>query len=124
MAFEIPGFAFSLEAASDLSAGQHHFVEVDSSGQIALVNGSGDTVDGVLQNDPDAQGQAGTVINDGISKVVAGAAVAQGALVMSNASGRAITATSGNFVAGRALEAATADAEVISVLLGGNQILP
>ena len=124
MAFEIPGFAFSLEASADLSASQHHFVEVDSNGQVTISNSAGESVAGVLQNDPELQGEAATIINSGISKVVAGAAVAAGALVQTNASGRAITAASADFVAGRALQAATADGEVISVLLGENQRLP
>ena len=124
MAFETPGFAFSLEASADLSAAQHHCVDVDSNGRVAVVTGSGDDVAAILQNDPDALGNAAALMKTGISKVVAGAAVAAGALVMSNASGRAITATSGQVVFGRALEAAGGDGEVIPVLLGETQILP
>ncbi len=124
MAFEIPGFAFSLEASADLSAAQHHCVDVDSNGRVAVVTGSGDDVAAILQNDPNALGNAAALMKTGISKVVAGAAVAAGALVMSNASGRAITATSGQVVFGRALEAAATGGEVIPVLLGETQILP
>lgn len=124
MAFQTPGFSFSLEASGDLSAAQHHCVDVDSNGQVTVVTGSGDDVAAILQNDPNAQGNAAALMNGGISKVVAGAAVAAGALVMSSAAGRAITATSGQVVFGRALEAAGGDGETIPVLLGEHQILP
>lgn len=124
MAFETPGFAFSREASGDLSAGQHHFVEIDGNGQIVLISGSGDPAIGVLQNKPVAQGNEGAIMGTGISKVVAGAAVTVGALVMSNAAGRAITATSGEVVLGRALEAAGGDGEVIPVALGETHRLP
>lgn len=124
MAFETPGFAFSLEASGDLSAAQHHCVNVDGNGQVAVVSGSGDDVAAILQNDPNAQGNEASLMKTGISKVVAGAAVAVGVLVMSNASGRAILATSGQVVFGRSLEAAGGDGETIPVLLGETQILP
>lgn len=123
MAFEQPGFAYTREAAADLSASQHLFVAINSSSQ-AAVAGAGVAVDGVLQNNPDAQGKAASIMRDGISKVRAGAAVAAGALVASNASGQAVTAATGNVVAGKALSAAGAANEVISVLLGSNHVLP
>lgn len=124
MATETPGFSFSLEASADLSAAQHHCVDVDSNGRVAVVTGSGDDVAAILQNDPDALGVAAALMKTGISKVVAGAAIAAGVLVMSNASGRAITATSGQVVFGRTIDAVGADGEVVSVLLGETQILP
>lgn len=120
MAIEIPGFSMSLEASADLSAFQHHFVEVDSNGQLTISNSAGESVFGVLQNDPDAEGVAGSVMKTGVSKVVAGAAIAAGALVQTNASGRAITAASGDFVVGRTIDAVGADGEVVSVALGEN----
>ena len=124
MAFEIPGFSLSVEASADLSAFQHHFVEVDSNGQLTVSNSAGESVFGVLQNNPNAEGRAGNVMKDGVSKVVAGAAITVGALVQTNASGRAITAASADFVVGRALDAVGADGELISIALGENQRLP
>jgi hypothetical protein len=54
----------------------------------------------------------------GISKVEAGAVVALGARVMTDSTGRAITAaTTGNFPVGVALQAAAAAGEWIDVLL-------
>lgn len=108
----------SLEAAGDLSSDQFHFMEL-SSGQVQAVSGSGDDSVGVLQGNPAAQGRAAEVAYDGIAKVVAGAAVAQDAEVMSDASGRAITATGavGSYQLGRALDAASGIGAVIRVQL-------
>jgi hypothetical protein len=124
MAFQTPGFSFSLPASADLSASQHHFVEVDANGRVTISNAAGESVLGVLQNDPDAIDVAAAIMTNGISKVVAGAAVTVGALVQTNASGRAIAALSADFVVGRALEAAGGNGEVIPVHLGENQRLP
>ncbi len=124
MAIEIPGFTMSLEASADLSAFQHHFVEVDSNGRVTVSNSAGESVFGVMQNDPDALGVAANIMKDGVSKVVAGAAIAAGALVQTNASGRAITAASADFVVGRTIDAVGADGEIVSVALGENQRLP
>ena len=52
-----------------------------------------------------------------IAKVKAGAAIAAGAPVASNASGLAITATSGKFIIGYAMEAASGANQVIAVQL-------
>jgi hypothetical protein len=80
-------------AAGDLSADQFKFMNIGASGAARnTVNGG--FVDGVLQNDPSAAGRAATVAVGGVSKVVAGAAVAAGAKVMSDATGRAVTAAS------------------------------
>lgn len=116
MAYEVPGFGLgTLTAAADLSALQYRFVVVNASGDIAQSTASGD-VAGVLQNKP-TLGEAAQVMTDGVSKVVAGAAVAAGAKVMSNASGQAITATATNKAVGMALAAAAAAGEIIPVLL-------
>ena len=115
MAFEIPGDTVSLDAAGDLSANKFHFVTAASG--VATLAGAGVHVVGVLQNDPAAAGRAAAIVTSGVSKVVAGAAVAANANVTPNASGRAVTAGMGDVVAGIALEAAGADGEIISVQL-------
>ena len=58
-----------------------------------------------------------TVQTDGIAMVKAGAAVAQGAVVTSADDGEAVTATTGDYQHGYALEAASGAGEIISVLL-------
>jgi len=84
----IPG----LEAAGDLSNDQHKFGVINSSGQVEVVSAIGAPADGVIQDDPSAQGRSVALAPSGISKVVVGAAVAKGDLVMANAVGKAITA--------------------------------
>ena len=123
MAFEIPGFSYTLEASGDLSAQQFHCMAVNGNGQ-AVAATSGAQIAGVLQNDPEVQGEAATIVQTGITKAKAGAAVAQGAEVMSDADGEVITATSGNRVVGTALQAAAIADEIIAVLLlpGGGQL--
>jgi hypothetical protein len=115
MSFEIPGQLITLPASADLSASQFRAM-VTSSGQLAVA-GAGVDIVGVLQDKPDAAGREGAIMVDGVSKMVAGAAVTQDAAVMSDATGRAIDATATNKGIGIALQAASAAGEIIAVLL-------
>lgn len=109
----ITGFA----AAADLSGKQYHFVRASAANACNQSSLGGDAAMlGVLQNNPNT-GQAATIAQAGMSKVYAGAAVSANALVTTNGSGRAVTAASGDMVAGRALEASGNDGEVITVML-------
>lgn len=116
MSYEIPGRCVTLEASADLSAEQFKLVVVDANGR-AAVAGAGAHCAGVLQNDPDALGRAGTVMIDGLSRVIAGAAVAPGANVAADASGRAVTAATGQFVVGIAFTGCANANEWITVEL-------
>lgn len=117
MAFEIPGFSFPLPSAADYRTGngQFRFVKVNSSGK-AVQTVAGEATIGVRQITC-RQDEAMTIVNSGISMVEAGAAVTAGALVMSDATGRAVTATSTNSIAGTALETASGAGVIIAVLL-------
>lgn len=104
-----------IEASADLSAAQFLFVTLDSAGE-AEVAGAGVSIAGVLQNKPGAQGRPCTIWGPGtVSKVVAGDAVAAGADVTPDANGKAVTSATGNYIAGKALSAATAADQLISV---------
>ncbi|MDE2099055.1 MAG: DUF2190 family protein [Patescibacteria group bacterium] len=120
------GYDISLVAAADLSSDQFHFVTTDGSGNAAL-SAAGAPAIGVLQDAPTA-GEAGAVRVMGVSKVVAGAVVAVGSRVASDATGRAVVYTAascaaapgpvaGSQVLGIALEAAGAAGDVIAVAL-------
>lgn len=113
----------TLEAGSDLSAGQFRFVLVASDGQVDLVASAGGDADGVLLNKPDAAGRAAEVAVSGIVKVVSGAAVTRGDKVQSDAAGRALTAASGDHVLGKALTSSGAAGQLIEVLLVNHHIL-
>ena len=115
--------SISVEAAADLSAAQFTFCVIDSNGQLAQVSSAGGDADGVLQNAPAAQGRAAALAYAGKVKVVAGATVAAGAKVQSDASGRAIAAASGDHVLGKALTAAASAGNLIEVLLVSKHIL-
>lgn len=78
------------------------------------ITGAGALPTGVTLNKSTAQGQALTVANNGIVKMLAGAAVLNGAYVASDASGRAVTAATGNFAIGRAVTSG-ATGEIIEV---------
>jgi hypothetical protein len=110
----------SLLAAADLSAAtsQYLIVKQTSATQFNITTAATDKPLGILQNRP-ASGQTGEirVLSGSTSKCVAGAAVAAGVEVMSDGSGRAITATTTNEVVGLALSAAANANELIEVLI-------
>ena len=100
-------------AGADLTTHQFKFVTFSAS-DIQLA-GAGVSVVGVLQNNPNT-GDAATVWGPGsVSKIYSGAAVAKGADVTPDASGRAVTSATGNYIAGKVLQAATAADQLISV---------
>ena len=85
MAFEYTGLSYTAEASADLSADQYKAVQIDVNGRIAL-EAAALAIAGVLQNNPDALGQAASVKHAGVTKAVLGATVAAGAEVEVNAS--------------------------------------
>lgn len=122
MAIEIPlfkpGFA---EAANDLSAKQYFAAKIVApiSGLFAadLQTTAGAPILGIIQNKP-VQFEAVELETSGISKAVAGAAFAVGDLLMVTAAGKLVTCTAGNDAVAQALEAATADLDLVTVKLG------
>lgn len=115
MAWELPSYKFTPDvAAADLSTKQFLFVKQTSSG--INVAGDGEVSCGVLQNAP-AAGYACEVEGFGVTKVYASAAIAKGANIASDATGKAATAASGEYVQGFALEAAGGDGELMTVFL-------
>lgn len=117
MAFEINGQSFTAEASADLSTHQYKAVEIGALGQVALQSTALVPIAGVLQNNPNAAGQAATVKFAGVTKAVAGATVTVGAVAEVGATGlfidRALTTTYavGIFLRGGAIN------EVVPLLL-------
>lgn len=123
MAFQSsPVLDFSFKAAEDLSSYQYHFVIINSSGEVRLLDSGAEIPDGVLQNAP-ASGEEATVRILGISKVVANGALAAGTFVkaeyvgVTDAGKAASAAASLGLTAGRVVGASGAEDDLVSVLL-------
>lgn len=117
MAIEQSLECITLEAGADLSAKQYFFVtQAPGDGQVDPT-GDGLLANGILQNNPSAAGRAATVAKGGISKVSAGATFSRGDILSSDANGEANTIASGDYPLARALEAATAVHDIVSVQL-------
>lgn len=106
-----------LTAATDLSGKRYHAVRLSAAKQVNQASLSTDSaIAGVLLNAPKTN-EAATVQYTGLGKVTAGGAISANVLISVNGSGRAAATASGDMAFGRALEAATADGDVISVIL-------
>ena len=106
MAYEQSLLTVTIPVNQSFASLQYTFVQVNSSGYLIPPSGQGVICDGVIQDDNPYTGSANTgssVGISGISKVVSYGTVTAGDLVMTDASGRAITATTTNHILGRAL---------------------
>jgi hypothetical protein len=92
----------SAPADVDLSASQYCGVNLNSTGELVLPSAGGAII-GVLQNDPDVAGKAGTYQMRDISPMKLGGTVAAGDFVKVDSSGRAVTASAGDVAAGAAI---------------------
>lgn len=125
MAFESSLLTVSVPVNQSFASLQFTFVQINSSGNLIPPSGAGVICDGVIQDDNPNIGMASELGLVGISKVVTGAAVTEGDLVMTDSSGRAVTATSTNHILGRALAGNASTAGVIIPVLlfkGGHAV--
>jgi len=97
---------------------QYRFVKVTGVNQCGLATSAADKTIGVMQNKPQVTGMAATVGIGGVSNIMAGGAVAAGAAVESDATGRAVTSAGAGV--GIALTASTGANELVTVLLRMN----
>lgn len=134
MSYEIPSFYVGvLPADIDMSsessyqyAGVCVYTAVSTTGTgiggAALINPGGlasSPIIGVLQNNPQ-QGEAGQVMVQGVTKAQAGGIFNIGDMLMVNAAGQFLKATSTNFAVGMALEkAAVGDITTVLLLRNG-----
>jgi hypothetical protein len=110
--FEIPGFMFSAKTVAEQDM-KYVFVKMSADG-VAPATSATDAVIGVAQRKGIAT-EALPIMASGISMMVAGGKIAKGAKVAPGTDGKAVTAT--DAYCGVALEAATADGDVLPVLL-------
>lgn len=107
-------------ASADLSASQWCAMKLDANGKLAVAGANQRHIAGVLVDDPAAANRSGTVLTRGRVKVKAGAAISLadgGTPLTTDASGRFVTATTGQFVHAIAYEAAGAANVLIEVEL-------
>lgn len=122
MAYEIANYAvkITLVAGEDLSSKQYTFVKLNSSGQAVAVAAATDRPIGVLQNAP-SSGQEAEVLVSGGTKLVASAAVTEGAVVGTTSAGKAVALTVGTdttkYILGTALIEVAADNEITTVVI-------
>lgn len=105
------------ESAAALTDKSFHAVKFDSYGKIAICDTEGETALGLLpaEEGNKAAGDDITVQIKDIGLMAASGTIAAGAEVMTDANGKAKTATAGKFIIGYALKAATTAGEVIPV---------
>lgn len=132
MAYEIPNFTVGvLPADVDMSseaayqyAGVCVYTAISTVGTgvggaaICPPSAASTPIIGVLQNNPQ-QGEAGTVLVQGVSKALASGAFNIGQLLMVDSAGKFLVATSGNYAVAQALEKA-AIGDITTVLLVRN----
>jgi len=94
-------------------------VKYNTTAETIVLAGAGENALGVLQNNP-VSGEAAVVAIGGKSKVIAGGTVAGGAIVSSDAAGKAVTsATSGHYILGVTARGGASN-NVIEVVLDKN----
>jgi hypothetical protein len=106
------------EAGAELSAPSFKAAAYDSNGNIVIASTAGANAIGLFvaeHDDTVDQGDPVTIQIKDIGYWQAGAAVAIGAELTTDANGKAVTAESGNFITAIALEAASAADDVIKV---------
>ena len=122
MAYEISNYSVkvTLVAAADLSAKQYQFVKLDSAGKAVVVAANTDRPIGVLQNAPLA-GQEAEVLVVGGTKLVAGEAVTEGAVISTTSAGKADSIAVGSattqYILGTALTEVAADGEILTAVI-------
>lgn len=111
-------FTLSAKAAGDLSANQYLFVRWSAADEVNISSlDSAEDWAGVLQNKPNAAGRAATVQYAGETKIMVSGSLTVNDLVTTNGSGRATSASSGDMVMGRILEAPGADSDIVRMLI-------
>lgn len=125
MTYEIPGFTRSYEAVVDLSGSYLKFVKLNGAVLVAVAAATDKAV-GVLQNKPNRPGTgvftgtertSATVMVSGVTRAVAGIALAAGVPVYLDATGRVTSVAQAGQCVGITESACSNVGELVSVLL-------
>lgn len=108
----------AFHAAEDLSAKQYHIVTLDSSGTLELADTAGSG--GYVLVDNPKQGEIGSVVTHGQTKVILGGTVPNMAFVTNDANGAAVVAADGDVIVGRVPIGGEAG-EIVSIDVGAAQ---
>lgn len=123
MSQNIPGHMESFVAGADLSGGKYKFCQVSADNTVTLATASTHPVLGVIWDIPyNAAGAQVGVMLSGTPMVMASDAISAGAKVTATTGGKAVTATAGQEYFGIAIQAATADGDLIQILLTRGQV--
>jgi hypothetical protein len=117
-----PGQAYTSQASAAITGGR--LVAVSGSGTVATAGADSTAVVGVAAFDVAASGDKVTLYWGGVQRLVASGAITAGAGVVSDAAGKAKSATIATAAAaatllGRALNTTTTDGDFVDVLIGG-----
>lgn len=122
MAYEISNYCvkITLVAGADLSAKQFTFVKLNASGEAIAAAAATDIPIGVLQNAPTSGVEAEVLVSGG-TKIVAGAAIGEGAQIGTSATGKAVALVAGTdttkFVVGTLLTESAADGNIVTAVV-------
>lgn len=108
----------SAKAAAAITGGAMLAAAMGAAGTVGVVSTAGAVPVGLLIPETEAAVAAGDDVTIQVKDIglwTAGGAVDAGALLMSDANGKAVTATAGKFALAQALEAASAAGQVIHV---------
>jgi hypothetical protein len=116
MGADYGGRSITVIAGATLTGYEHYPVVQESSGKVTLADSAGELTLGVLESGGTiTDGRECRVRIGGTALVITGAAVDEGAELSANASGKLVTASAGDYVAGIALEPGSGDGDVIRV---------
>lgn len=105
------------EAENDLSSSMLLCVELVSGGKCDVCDSQGEQSVGVLKNKPVA-GQAADIAILGTTKVIShDTNIVEGSRLTTDGNGKVEVAASGDFIIGRALEAASSEGDIIEMLI-------
>lgn len=111
-----PGLPGSANGAN-VAGNQYRAVVISGARQGGLSNANNGRVVGILQNKPQAAGNAATVGFSGVSKVMTATNINAGQLVYAEAAGKGSNSNASGLLIGTALETSTVAGSLVPVLL-------
>ena len=118
MSQSVPGMVETFLAGADLSASKNRFAKVSADNTVSVATAAADSVIGVIDDIPYAAAGAQVAVRmSGTVMITASAAIAAGAKVTPTTGGKAVTAGGGTAYHAIAIQAATADGDLIECFL-------